>query len=195
MRQLPVSRTTTDLTEAAEREGVALLPDGTLGRSQASVARTTSNQTAGLATSRGETAGLTVLVSALGDPVDAGITTDRVVVGVNQDNLEVLVRGIFVDPVRVEDTEVTANLSGLTLSNSAQRTLVLQLENSLVLGLTVNDTLLDLLLTATAANADAVDDVALLGLVAEAVSLVGTSGASATVNTGQLTENGKQTIT
>jgi hypothetical protein len=158
------------------------------------VARSTANETTGLATSGGEATGLTVLVSTLADPVDARITADSGVVGVNHDHLKVLVGGILVDPVGVEDTKVSANLTCLTLSNGAQRTLVLQLHNTLVLGLTVDDTLGNLLLTTTTTNADAVDDVALLGLVAETVSLVGAGGASATVDTRELTVQCKDKI-
>jgi hypothetical protein len=151
------------------------------------VARTTTNETAGLLAGGSKTASLTVLVDGGDDPVDAGITADGGVRGVDKDYLVVLVGGILVDPVRVEDTEVTADATNLGLSDGAEGLLVLQLENTLGGGLTVNDTLLHLSLAATSANADAVDDVTLLALVAETTGLLGASGADDAVNTRKLT--------
>lgn len=52
----------------------------------------------------GKTTGFTVLVNGVDDPVDASITTDGLVLGVNEDNLEVLVGRVLVDPVGVQYT-------------------------------------------------------------------------------------------
>jgi hypothetical protein len=52
---------------------------------------------------RGQSTQLTVLVHWVHNPVDAGILADHGVLWVDQDDLEVLVRGILVDPVRVEN--------------------------------------------------------------------------------------------
>lgn len=54
--------------------------------------------------------------------------------------------------------------------------------------LTVGGTLVSVLLAASAADADAVDDVALLGLVSEAAGLVGARGARSAVADVQLAE-------
>lgn len=51
-----------------------------------------------LASSR-ETTRFTVLVDWLDDPVDAGIPSDCLVLGVNEDDLEVLICRVLVDPV------------------------------------------------------------------------------------------------
>lgn len=128
--------------------------------------------------SGGEASALSVLVDRLGDPVDAGIVADGNVVGVHQDDLEVLVGGILVDPVRVQHTEVGSNAAHSLLGNGAKVAHELELVDTLVLGLTVDDTLVVGSLAATAADGDSVHNIALLGLVTQTVSLVGTSRAS-----------------
>lgn len=103
-------------------------------------------------------------------------------VGVDKDDLEVLVGGVLRSPVRVEHAEVAAALADALLSDAAERAGRLQELDTLVLGLAVDDTLGVGALGRAAADADAVDDVALLSLVAEAASLVGARGASAAVD-------------
>lgn len=49
------------------------------------------------------------LVNWLDDPVDTRIPSDSFVLRVYQDDLEVFVGRILVDPVRVEDTEIGAS--------------------------------------------------------------------------------------
>lgn len=56
---------------------------------------------------RGEATQLTVLVHRVTDPVGLGVAADRVVGGVDHDDLVVLVRGILRHPVRVEHAEST----------------------------------------------------------------------------------------
>ena len=75
------------------------------------------------------------LVDGVADPVDAGITADSLVLGVNEDDLEVLVGGVLVDPVGVQDTQVGATAADTLLSGGTQSTLVLELVNSVVGGL------------------------------------------------------------
>lgn len=57
----------------------------------------------GLLAGSSETTGLAVLVNGVDDPVDARVDADGLVLGVDEDDLVVLVRGVLVDPVRVED--------------------------------------------------------------------------------------------
>lgn len=144
------------------------------------------SETAGLATSSGETTSLAVLVDGGDDPVDAGIVTDGIVLGVNEDDLEVLVSGVLSNPVGVENTEVSACAANLALSLDTEGALVLQLTDTLSGGLSVDNVGHSLSLAASAANLHSVDNVALLSLVSEAASLLGTSGAGATVNRWQL---------
>lgn len=56
-----------------------------------------------------------MLVNWLDDPVDARITTDRLVLRVDKDDFEVLVGGVLVDPVRVKHTQIGAATSDALL--------------------------------------------------------------------------------
>lgn len=69
------------------------------------------------------------------DPVDAGIAADGLVLGVDKDNLEVLVGGVLVDPVGVQDAQVSGAAADTLLSSRLESTLVLELVNSVVGGL------------------------------------------------------------
>lgn len=75
-------------------------------------------------------------MDGLGDPVDAGVTADSLVLGVDKDNLEVLVGRVLVDPVGVQDTQVGAAAADTLLSGGVQSTLVLELVDTHVCGLT-----------------------------------------------------------
>jgi hypothetical protein len=146
----------------------------------------TLSVTAILLANGGKTTSLTVLVNGVDDPVDAGITTDGLVVGINEDDLEVLVGSILVNPVRVQDTQVSALATDTLLSGGLERALVLKVVDTLVDGLTVGSTLGGGSLTVTTTNADTVDDITLLGLVTETTSLIGARGTGSTVNDIQL---------
>jgi hypothetical protein len=88
----------THLAVAPEGEGVVPLPCLPATSSRLVVRVTLSKSTALLA--RGcESTALAVLVDGLGNPVDAGVAADSLVLGIDEDDLEVLVGGILVDPV------------------------------------------------------------------------------------------------
>lgn len=144
-------------------------------------------ETTVLATSGGETTEFTVLVDRVDDPVDAGIVADGIVAGVDGDNLIVLVGSILVDPVRVQDAETTNATSDTLLSNRAEVAGELELVDTLVLRLTVNDTLGDRALASTTTNSDTEDGEALLGLVTESMGLVSARRLVQTVELGKLT--------
>lgn len=139
-----------------------------------------------LATGRGEATLLAALVHGVGDPVDLGVATDDLVRVVDHDDLEVLVRGVLVDPVRVEHAQVRELVAGTLLGHRAQVAFELELVDTVVLGLTVHNTLGVRALAATATDGDTHDDVTLLGLVAETAGLVDTRGAGEAVDHGQL---------
>lgn len=122
----------------------------------------------------------------LDDPVDAGIAADGLVLGVDQDDFVVLVGGVLVDPVGVQDTQVGGMATDTLLSGGLERALVLELVDTLVDGLTEGSTLGGGSLTVTATNTDTVDNITLLGLVAETTSLIGTRRAGSTVDDIQL---------
>lgn len=111
----------------------------------------------------------------LADPVGLGIVADGIVLRIDQNDLEVLVRGVLVDPVRVEHAQVATFPAHALLGDGALVAGKLELSNTLVLGLTVLDALLHRALPATAAHAHAVHDVSLLRLVADTARLVRTS--------------------
>jgi hypothetical protein len=119
-----------------------------------------------LLSSSSETTRLAVLVDRVDDPVDAGVAANGLVLWVDEDDLVVLVGRVLVDPVRVEDAEVSAAATDALLSGGAERALVLQLVDTLVGRLAVGCTLWSRSLAAATANTDAVDDIALLSLVA-----------------------------
>jgi hypothetical protein len=143
-------------------------------------------QTTSLLTGGGETSQFTVLVNGVGDPVDARITTDSRVARVDHNNFEEFVGTVLSNPVGVQNSEVTANASSAFFGNSAVRSLVLQAVDTMGLGLAVSNTLRNGSLSATTTNADTVDNVSLLGLVAQSSSLVGAGGVAGTVDGGEL---------
>lgn len=91
-------------------------------------------ETSALLASRGETTHFAVLVDWLDDPVDAGIAADGLVLWVDEDDLVVLVGRVLVDPVAVQDTQVGAAATNTLLSGGLERSLVLELVDSLVGG-------------------------------------------------------------
>jgi len=113
----------------------------------------------------GKTTGLTVLVNRVDDPVDAGITADSLVLRVNEDDLEVLVGRVLVDPVRIQDTQIGTTATDTLLCGGLKRSLVLQLVHTLIGWLAESSTLWYWLLATSTTNSDTVDDIALLSLV------------------------------
>lgn len=77
----------------------------------------------------------------LDDPVDAGIAADGLVLGVDQDDFVVLVGGVLVDPVGVQDTQVGGMATNTLLSGGLERALVLELVDTLVGGLAYSNTI------------------------------------------------------
>ena len=135
----------------------------------------------------GKTASLAPLVDGVDDPVDPGITANRLVVGVNEDNLVVLVHTVLVDPVRVKHTQVAAATSDTLLGGAPEATLELEVVDTLANGLAVGGTLRHRLFPVSAAHAHTVDQVALLCFVAQAASLVRARGARGAVDDVELT--------
>jgi hypothetical protein len=79
------------------------------------------------------TAKTTALLAGCGETT--GITADGLVLGVDEDDFVVLVGRVLVDPVGVEDAQVGAAASDTLLSGGLERTLVLELVDTLVGGL------------------------------------------------------------
>lgn len=70
----------------------------------------------------------------LDDPVDTRIAADGLVLGIDEDDLKVLISGVLVDPVGVEDAQVGATSSNTLFGSASQRTLVFELVNTMVGG-------------------------------------------------------------
>jgi hypothetical protein len=79
-----------------------------------------------------ETTRFAVLVNRIDDPVDTGIPANGLVLRIDQDNLKVLICGVLVDPVRVEDAQVRTPTSDTLLGRGLQRSLVFELVYTLV---------------------------------------------------------------
>ena len=103
-------------------------------------------------------------------------------VGVNEDNFVVLVDTILVNPVRVQDTEVSAPTSDALLSYASKTALELQVVDTLADGFAIGGTLGYGLLAVTTTYTNAIDHVSLLGFVPETASLVGAGRARRAVN-------------
>ena len=129
-----------------------------------------------LAASGSQASSLAVLHDGLADPVDTRVVANDHMAGVDQNNLEILVCGILVDPIRVEHSQVTARSSGTLLSNTAKVSGKLNLIDTLVLGLSVHNPLVVRPLASTSAHSDTEHTESLLSLVSEFVCLVGSRG-------------------
>ena len=171
------NRIISSLSVSAERKRVAALPAGSPGSSNALVgAVALLVHATSMTTRRGQTTALTVLVDRRHDPVDGGIVADGRVVGIHQDHLVVLVGSVLVHPVAVQHTQVRAHTAHTALGNRLKIAGVLQLVNTLVLGLSVHNSLRIRSLASSTANSHTVHDVTLLGLHTQLAGLVGTSG-------------------
>jgi len=124
----------TRLPVSPQGEGVVTLPGLSATGLGLGVAMALVETTRALA-GGGKATGLAVLVDGGDDPVDAGILADGLVLGVDEDDLEVLVGRVLVDPVRVQDAQVSATAADTLLSSRLERALVLELVDTLVGGL------------------------------------------------------------
>jgi hypothetical protein len=133
--QRRLTRTVTShLSVTLEVEGVVALP-GLPPSGCGLVVGVTLAEAARLLAGGGEAAGLTVLVDGVDDPVDARVAANSLVLRVDENDLEVLVGGVLVDPVRIEHTQVGAAAAHTLLGGRLQRSLVLELVHTLVGGL------------------------------------------------------------
>jgi hypothetical protein len=125
-----------------QRDSHSALVVGALGRAQlGGEVRSLVSETTTLSTRGGKTTHLTVLVSRVTDPVDAGVVTDGSVEGVDEDDFEPLMGRVLSNPVRVEDTQTTTATADSGLSEGLEVSLRLLLVDTSVSGLTVVDTL------------------------------------------------------
>jgi hypothetical protein len=74
----------------------------------------------------------TVLVNRIDDPINARVTSNGLMLRVDQDDLKILICGILINPVRVEDSQICTATSHPLLSCRFQRPLVFKLIYTLV---------------------------------------------------------------
>lgn len=89
------------------------------------VVQVTLVDTSVLLSGGGKTSGFSVLVDWVGNPVVSCVSSDGLVGWVYHDDLEVLVGGVLVNPVRVQDSQVGSTTTDTLLSGGSQRLLVL----------------------------------------------------------------------
>lgn len=94
---------------------VAPSPGGTTRSSNGLRESISLADTSGALASGSKSAHLTMLHDSLADPVDLGVTSDGIVIGINENDLKVLVGRILGHPVRVEDAETTETASNTFL--------------------------------------------------------------------------------
>jgi hypothetical protein len=129
-----VSSQTTTSPVSPQRQGVLPLPrlsPSSLGV----VVSVTLVETSALLARSSETTHFAVLVHGVDDPIDAGVETDSLVLGVDKDDFVVLVGGVLVDPVGVEDAEVGAATTDTLFGDGTEGALELELVDTLVGGL------------------------------------------------------------
>jgi hypothetical protein len=154
--------TSKSLTVTTNGFGVASLPASVGWTTDSIVGAVTSNtESSGFATSGCESTSFTVFHNWLADPVNARVVSDNNMWWVNKDDFEVFVCGILVDPVRVQDTQVTSDSSSALFSNTSKVSGEFKLVDSLVLGFSMDDSLGNRALAATTANSNSVNNKAL----------------------------------
>lgn len=128
-----------------------------------------------------------MLLDGVAHPVDLRVAPDGLVVGVDHDALEVLEGGVLPDPVGVQDAESLQLAANPLLGDGLKVPLGLHLlDGTRALGFTIGTTLGNGSFAATTTHADAVDDVALLGLVSQPSGPVGTGRTGTTMDAVQL---------
>ena len=68
----------------------------------------------------------------LNNPVDARVTADSFVLGVDQYDLEVLVCRILVDPIRIKNSKIGTTTSNALLGGRFEGALILELIDTLI---------------------------------------------------------------
>jgi len=154
-------------------------PGGQLGGVVVAVA---FSETAVLFSDAGETASLPALVHRLGNPVDPWITANGFVIGVNEDDLVIFVDTILVNPIGVQDSQITTTPANTLFRDTPQSSLRLEVIHTLMDGFPIGGTLGDVLLAVTPADTDAVDNVPLLRFVSQPAGLVRTGWARSPVD-------------
>ena len=117
-----------------------------------------------------------MLVDRFGDPLGVKIPADSLMEWINEDNLKELERGIFTNPVTIQDAQSPTVAPSSLLSKRLKASGKLQLVNTMMDRLAIGHTLRNRAFVATTAPTNPIYDKTLLGLVSQPmyfISLVG----------------------
>lgn len=140
------------LTITQETQSVVSFPDATNGGTRFTRAVALDMQTAGSATCRRETSQFAMLHSRTSEPVELRIISDSNMTRIHQNNFIILMSRVLVNPIRVKYAKISASTPNALLSNRSLASRKLELSNTLMLGLSVLNTLLYRTLTTTTAD-------------------------------------------
>ena len=174
------------LSVSPELLGVSTSPRGSDGGSLLGSNGSLLEETSSLLTGSGLSSEFSVGHLSGADPVDARVVADSGVVGIDHDDFVEFVRSILSNPVGVEDSEVRALAANTLFSGRLVSSLLLELTDTLVDGLSEDGSLSNGALTSSTSDADSVDNVTLSSLVSELSGLIGSGRSLALVDDGKL---------
>ena len=174
------------LSVSPELLGVSTSPRGSDGGSLLGSNGSLLEETSSLLTGSGLSSEFSVGHLSGADPVDARVVADSSVVGIDHDDFVEFVRSILSNPVGVEDSEVRALAANTLFSGRLVSSLLLELTDTLVDGLSEDGSLSNGALTSSTSDADSVDNVTLSSLVSELSGLIGSGRSLALVDDGKL---------
>ena len=157
---------------SSELLGVSLLPGRSDWWSSVVGSVTLLSETSIFLTGGSKTSEFSFVVFFRDDPVDSWVLLDGVVIWVNADDLEEFVGGVLTNPVGVKNSHVGALSTNLLFSNRSVGSGFLELSNTSMDWLTIDDTLMDGSLSSTSSDSNSVDDVSLLLLESEGSGLI-----------------------
>ena len=157
---------------SSEFLSVSSLPGGSNRWSSVMGSVSLLSETSVFLTGGGKSSKLSLVVLLVADPIDSGILSNGGVVWINADNLEEFVGSVLTNPVRVEDSQVGASSTDLLLSNRSVGSSFLELSDTLMDWLSVDNTLVDSSLSSSSSDSDSVENVSLLSLESEGSGLI-----------------------
>lgn len=139
-----------------------------------------------LAASRCQPTHLPVLVDWFGDPLGVRISSDSFMEWINEDNLKKFIRGIFTNPVGIQDSQSPTMAPSSLLSNGLKASGKFQLVNTMVDRLAISCTLRNWAFATTTADTNPVNNITLLSLVSQPPRFIRPGGAGSPVQRREL---------
>ena len=174
------------LSSSSDLLDVVSSPVGSSGWSGVVSSVTLLSKTSISHTSGGKTSDFSSVVLVGGDPVDSWVSSDSVVIWVNNDNFEELRDGILSNPVGVEDSHVLASSTDLLFSDVSVGSSFLLLSDTKMDWFTINDTLVDCSLSSSSSDSASVDDISLLLFESKSSGLIESRWSSNSVHDSEL---------